>query len=77
MSPPSMLDHGRWLPAAIETEIEARTALLPALGYERCTTLAKEALESGRGVAELVLEQGLMTREALDRVLDPASMTGE
>ncbi|MBX3134165.1 MAG: aspartate ammonia-lyase [Gemmatimonadaceae bacterium] len=58
----------------VERSIGLVTALLPTLGYEQCTALAKEALESGRGVAELVLEKKLMTRKQLDAVLDPARM---
>ncbi len=58
----------------VERSIGLVTALLPALGYEQCTALAKEALESGRGVAELVIEQQLLTRAELDRILDPARM---
>jgi aspartate ammonia-lyase len=46
------------------------------IGYERCTEIAKEALASGRGVYELVLEKGWMTREALDAALNPDAMTG-
>jgi aspartate ammonia-lyase len=33
-------------------------------------------LESGRGVYELVLERGVLSREALDRLLNPDLMTG-
>lgn len=58
----------------VERSIGLVTALLPTLGYEQCTALAKEALESGRGVAELVIEKKLMTRKQLDQVLDPARM---
>lgn len=61
----------------VERSIGLVTALLPSLGYERCTALAKEALDSGRGVAELVLEQQLLTRAQLDDILDPQRMTGE
>jgi aspartate ammonia-lyase len=61
----------------VERSIGLVTALLPTLGYEKCTALAKEALESGRGVAELVLEQKLLTRAQLDDILDPKHMTGE
>ena len=61
----------------VERSIGLVTALLPSLGYEKCTALAKEALESGRGVAELVLEQKLLTRAQLDDILDPNHMTGE
>ncbi len=61
----------------VERSIGLVTALLPALGYEKCTALAKQALETGRGVAELALEQKLLTRAQLDEILDPARMTGE
>jgi aspartate ammonia-lyase len=63
--------------AFVERSIGLVTALLPSLGYGKCTALAKEALESGRGVAELVLEQKLLTREQLNEILDPKNMTGE
>jgi aspartate ammonia-lyase len=51
------------------------TALNPHIGYEHATWAAREALKSGRGVAELVLERGLMSKEDLDRVLRPAVLT--
>jgi len=60
----------------VETSIGIVTALVPELGYERCTAIAKEALETGRGVYELVLEKGWMTRDALDRALNPQAMVG-
>lgn len=60
----------------VERSIGLVTALLPALGYEKCSALAKEALESGRGVAELVIEQKLLTRKELDQILDPEGMVG-
>ena len=59
----------------VEHSIGIVTALLPMLGYEKATEIAKDALESGRGVYELVRERGLMTREELDRALDPEAMT--
>ena len=59
----------------VEHSIGIVTALLPILGYETATEIAKEALESGRGVYDLVKERGLMTREELDRALDPEAMT--
>lgn len=61
----------------VERSIGLVTALLPVLGYEKCSALAKEALESGRGVAELALEQKLLTRKQLDQILDPAEMVSE
>ena len=51
------------------------TALNPYIGYENATRVAQEALRTGRGVAELVLEMGLMDKEALDAVLQPDVLT--
>ena len=61
---------------SVERSIGLVTALLPELGYEVCTEVAKEALESGRGVVELLLEKKLLTRKQIDEILDPARMTG-
>ncbi len=64
-------DRLRWY---VEHSIGIVTALVPALGYEAATSVAKEALESGRSVYDVVSERGLMTRAALDALLDPARM---
>jgi aspartate ammonia-lyase len=50
------------------------TALNPVIGYKTSTTIAKEALETGKGVYDLVLEKGILDKEKLDKVLDPSSM---
>jgi aspartate ammonia-lyase len=50
------------------------TALNPVLGYEACTALAKKAMQTNRGVYELVLEDGLLSQEELDEVLKPENM---
>jgi aspartate ammonia-lyase len=60
----------------IETSIGIVTALVPRLGYEVCTEIAKTALASGQGVYEIVLERGLLTRAEMDRLLNPATMAG-
>ena len=59
----------------VEQSIGIVTALVPVLGYETSTEIAKEALETGRGVYDLVCERGLLTREELDELLNPAAMT--
>jgi aspartate ammonia-lyase len=58
----------------VEQSIGIVTALVPTLGYSQATQVAKEALESGRGVYEVVLEKKLMSREQLDLILNPRSM---
>jgi aspartate ammonia-lyase len=61
----------------IEQSIGIVTALNPVLGYEKTTELAKEALETGKGVLELVREQNLLTEEQIKVLLDPKKMTGQ
>ncbi|MGY5876096.1 MAG: aspartate ammonia-lyase [Candidatus Thorarchaeota archaeon] len=51
------------------------TALNPIIGYKAASKLAKKALETGRPIRELVLEEGLLDEEALDRILSPERMT--
>jgi aspartate ammonia-lyase len=58
----------------VQNSIGLVTALSPVLGYETCTALAREALESERGVYELVLKKNLLTRDQLDKLLAPESM---
>ncbi len=50
------------------------TALNPVLGYEACTVLAKEAMLTNKGVYELVLEKGMLSKEELDEFLKPENM---
>jgi aspartate ammonia-lyase len=58
----------------VENSIGLVTALNPHIGYENSTRIAKEALESGKSVFELVLEHRLMSRENLEEVLRPENM---
>lgn len=59
----------------VENSIGLVTALNPVLGYEVSTQLAKEALESGRGIYELVLEKNLLSKKELENLLAPENMT--
>lgn len=52
------------------------TALNPVIGYDRAAKVVKKALSSGKTVPEVCLEEGLLTREQVERLLDPRSMTG-
>ncbi|MCC6259369.1 MAG: aspartate ammonia-lyase [Anaerolineales bacterium] len=51
------------------------TALNPIIGYENASAVAKEAYETGKGVAEVVLEKGLLSKEQLDDILRPEVLT--
>ncbi|HST72058.1 MAG TPA: aspartate ammonia-lyase, partial [Kocuria rosea] len=59
------------LRASVENSIGLVTALNPHLGYATATAIAREALATGSGVAELVRERGLLTAEELAQILRP------
>ena len=61
----------------IEYSVGTVTALNPVLGYEKTTELAKEALESGKGIIELIREKKLLTDKQIEELMDPAAMTGQ
>ncbi len=61
--------------ALVEGSIGLVTALVPALGYDRASQVAKEALATGRGVREIVLAAGDLDASELDRLLSPEAMT--
>lgn len=52
------------------------TALNPYIGYENSTAIAKEALETGANVYNLVLKKNILSKDDLDRILNPENMTG-
>ncbi|MEM8963871.1 MAG: aspartate ammonia-lyase [Acidobacteriota bacterium] len=60
----------------VEKSIGIVTALNTVIGYDKATELAAEALETGRGIIELVREKALLDEETLAKVLDPRVMTG-
>jgi aspartate ammonia-lyase len=64
------------LHSSVHASIGLVTALSPHIGYRRAGILARNALETNRGVVELVLEQGLMSQAELDEALRPDRMTG-
>ena len=58
----------------VQNSIGLVTALNPYLGYEASSALAKEALETNRGIYELVIEKNLLSKEKLDQILSPENM---
>ena len=58
----------------VRNSIGIVTALNPIIGYKSSTKVAKEAHATGRSVYDIVIEQGLMTKEELDEALDPKHM---
>ena len=60
--------------AHVHNSIGVVTALNPVIGYKNSTKIAKEALETGRSVYDLVLEHGILTKKDLDTILSPENM---
>lgn len=50
------------------------TALNPYIGYKNSTKIAKEALETGKSVYNLIIEHGILPKEQLDDILNPENM---
>jgi len=67
------------VPARCEAYAEGSLALVTALnthiGYLNAAAVAKESLETGKSLRQIVLEKGLMTAEELAQVLDLQQMS--
>ncbi|MEJ8761989.1 aspartate ammonia-lyase [Phocaeicola sp. HCN-40430] len=50
------------------------TALNPIIGYKNSTKIAKEALETGKSVYQLILDHGILSKEDIDTILSPENM---
>lgn len=50
------------------------TAFNPVLGYEKSASMAKEALQTGKSVADICLERGYLPKVEIDKILDPQNM---
>ncbi|TGG94856.1 aspartate ammonia-lyase [Natronospirillum operosum] len=62
--------------AWVDQSIGLITALNPYIGYENSTRIARQALETGVGVLELVQEEGLLDADQLADILRPENMVG-
>ena len=51
------------------------TALTPKIGYDRAAAIAKQAFATGRTVRQVALDETELTKEELDKLLDPQSQT--
>ncbi|MFW6299026.1 MAG: aspartate ammonia-lyase [Bacillota bacterium] len=51
------------------------TALSPHIGYEKSAAIAKEAMNTGKTIREIVVQEGLLSNEEIDVILDIRNMT--
>lgn len=61
--------------AYVDQSIGIITALNPHVGYKVATRVAKEALETGITIREIILRDNILPVEAVDKILDPMEMT--
>ena len=59
----------------VENSVGTITAICPHVGYEKAAAVAKAAIKTGAPVRRLVLEEGLLGEEDLEKILEPTNMT--
>lgn len=59
----------------VEASVGTVTALCPYIGYKKATEIAKKSLKSGLSIKEYVIDEGLLTEEELEEILNPFKMT--
>ena len=60
------VEHCNYL---LRNSLVLATALVPKIGYEKASGIAKQSLKSGVPLADLVIEQNLVTKDELDEIL--------
>jgi aspartate ammonia-lyase len=73
---PGITANRELLRQRVSESVGVVTALSPRLGYDAATDVVREALESGRSVAEVVLARGALTEEEIARILDAGLPSG-
>ena len=59
----------------IEGSLAMCTSLVPVIGYDASAAIAKKAFAQGKTVREVALEEGVVSAEQLQELLDPTNMT--
>jgi aspartate ammonia-lyase len=60
----------------VHNSIGIVTALLPHIGYKKCTEAAARALKDNKPVADIVVELGYLDRAKVEEYLQPEAMCG-
>ena len=61
--------------AYVDRSVGIITALNPHVGYKVATKVAKEAIETGKSVREIILRDNILSEVAMAQILDPFEMT--
>ncbi|HKJ40460.1 MAG TPA: hypothetical protein VKA27_00150, partial [Sunxiuqinia sp.] len=50
------------------------TALIPVLGYEKCSKIAQQAQQQKQSIQSIVLEQNLMNKKEFEHLISPEAV---
>jgi fumarate hydratase, class II len=56
--------------SALEQSLALATAFVPAIGYDRAASLAREAFEKNKTIREVAVEERVMPEEEIDKILN-------
>ena len=59
----------------VENSVGIVTILAPIIGYQKAADIAKKALSQNRSVREIILEEGVLESDEIERILNPVRMT--
>lgn len=59
----------------VENSVGIITAICPHVGYQKAADIAKVAIKTGESVRNLILQEGLLTEEELNHIMDPDQLT--
>jgi len=59
----------------IEGSLAMCTSLVPIIGYDLAAEIAHKAYKSGKTVREIAIEENVLDKKELEKILDPESMT--
>ncbi len=52
----------------VDQSLALVTYLVPQLGYDKAAAISKKAHAAGKSIAEVVLKEGILTKEELARI---------
>jgi fumarate hydratase class II len=58
----------------MERSVMTVAALNPLIGYDLGASVAKEALDTGRSIRDVILSRGIIDPQTLDQSLDPRAL---
>jgi aspartate ammonia-lyase len=65
-------DHGNCR-LKVEKSVSLATALVPTLGYDVSSQIAKRALAENRSIVDIVLEEGVLSKDRLETILSASA----